>query len=737
MNTPAATRIVEPSPGRVARLALDVPLPQLFDYRLPDGVLAPPGSRAIVPFGKRRVVGVVIEVANASEIPAERLKEVVAIAADSPPLPPHWLALTRFAADYYQRALGEVVLAALPPRLRRPEPLARAPAAYAITETGREALGSLPARSRTKRTLLATLADAPVAAAALPLATDAARRSLRELLASGWVVPHRSAIAPVSPDERFALTAAQSSAVDAVLGARDRFEPFLVHGVTGSGKTEVYLRLAVETVRAGKQALVLVPEINLTPALEREFRACFPGDLLVTLTSATADNERAGSFIAAQEGVARVVLGTRLAVFTPLTDLGLVIVDEEHDPSFKQQEGLRYSARDLAVWRARESGCPVVLGSATPSLESWTNAHAGRYRMIELPERARPGAVLPAVRTLDLRAEPAKEGLAASLVAAIAARLERGEQSLVFLNRRGYAPVLGCGACGWAAGCGRCAAHLVVHLADRRLACHHCGHTEPIPRACPACGNVDLFPFGRGTQRVETVLAAHFPKARILRIDSDSMRAKGRWEDTADAIRAGRADILVGTQILAKGHDFPLVTLVGVLNADAALFAADYRAPERLFAQLEQVAGRAGRADRPGEVLIQTRYPHHPLYRALVEHDYARFADALAEERRVAGFPPFVHEAVLRAESRDIAEAIAFLRDAVRALPSDREGVNVYDPVPMTLARLSGWERAHVLAQSTSRRALQTLLAAWRTTLSAMPRRAAVRWHFDVDPIEF
>ena len=737
MNTPAATRIVEPSPGRVARLALDVPLPQLFDYRLPDGVLAPPGSRAIVPFGKRRVVGVVIEVANASEIPAERLKEVVAIAADSPPLPPHWLALTRFAADYYQRALGEVVLAALPPRLRRPEPLARAPAAYAITETGREALGSLPARSRTKRTLLATLADAPVAAAALPLVTDAARRSLRELLASGWVVPHRSAIAPVSPDERFALTAAQSSAVDAVLGARDRFEPFLVHGVTGSGKTEVYLRLAVETVRAGKQALVLVPEINLTPALEREFRACFPGDLLVTLTSATADNERAGSFIAAQEGVARVVLGTRLAVFTPLTDLGLVIVDEEHDPSFKQQEGLRYSARDLAVWRARESGCPVVLGSATPSLESWTNAHAGRYRMIELPERARPGAVLPAVRTLDLRAEPAKEGLAASLVAAIAARLERGEQSLVFLNRRGYAPVLGCGACGWAAGCGRCAAHLVVHLADRRLACHHCGHIEPIPRACPTCGNVDLFPFGRGTQRVETVLAAHFPKARILRIDSDSMRAKGRWEDTADAIRAGRADILVGTQILAKGHDFPLVTLVGVLNADAALFAADYRAPERLFAQLEQVAGRAGRADRPGEVLIQTRYPHHPLYRALVEHDYARFADALAEERRVAGFPPFVHEAVLRAESRDIAEAIAFLRDAVRALPSDREGVNVYDPVPMTLARLSGWERAHVLAQSTSRRALQTLLAAWRTTLSAMPRRGAVRWHFDVDPIEF
>jgi len=737
VEPPATTPVVDRPPGRVARVALDVPLPQLFDYLVPEGDGMVPGARVVVPFGKRRVVGIVVELADASEVPRERLRPIAAVAKDAPPLPPHWLALTRFAADYYQRPLGEAMLSALPPRLRRAEPLVRSPAGFAITDAGRTALESLSARARTKRALLAALVDAPVAATAPLLETDSARRSLREMLAAGWVAPHRPVVAPVSPDARFALTAAQTAAVDTVIGARSRFEAFLVHGVTGSGKTEVYLRLAAEMVRAGKQVLILVPEINLTPALEREFRACFPGDLLVTLTSAAAENERAESFLAAQEGVARVVLGTRLAVFTPLPDLGLLIVDEEHDPSFKQQEGLRYSARDLAVWRARESECPVVLGSATPSLESWTNAHAGRYRLIALPDRARPGAVLPTVRTVDLRAEPAKEGLAESLVAALAARLERGEQSLVFLNRRGYAPVLGCGACGWAAGCSRCTAHLVVHLADRRLACHHCGHVEPIPRACPTCGNVDLFPFGRGTQRVETALAARFPGARILRIDSDSMRAKGRWADTADAIREGHADILVGTQILSKGHDFPLVTLVGVLNADAALFAADYRAPERLFAQLEQVAGRAGRADRPGEVLIQTRYPHHPLYRALVEHDYARFADALAEERRVAGFPPFVHEAVLRAESREIAAAVAFLREALRALPSDREGVNVYDPVPMTLARLSGWERAHVLAQSPSRRALQTMLTEWRARVGSLRVHGDVRWHFDVDPIEF
>jgi primosomal protein N' (replication factor Y) len=506
--------------------------------------------------------------------------------------------------------------------------------------------------------------------------------------------------------------------------------------VTGSGKTEVYLHCIARALAAGRQALVLVPEINLTPQLAEAFARRFPGAHVVVLTSAVAANERAAAWLAAQSGAAQIVLGTRLAVFAPLPALGLVVVDEEQDASFKQQDGVRYSARDLAVYRAHAAGVPVVLGSATPSLESWVHARTGRYRLLELKQRARPGSRLPEVRLVDARADPAVDGLSAALVEALAARLARREQSLVFLNRRGYAPVLVCGGCGWIGGCTRCAAHLVLHTADRHLRCHHCGLEAAIPRHCPVCGNVDLAPFGRGTQRIEETLAARFPQARVLRIDSDSTRAKGRWETMRGAIAAGDADILVGTQILAKGHDFPRVTLVGILGADAALVAADYRAPERLFAQLYQVAGRAGRAEAPGEVLVQTRYPSHPLYQALVRHEFAPFAEALAAERRQAGFPPFVHEAVLRADAERLRDALAFLERARAAAPAARDDLNVFDPVPMSLARLAGRERAQVLVQSHSRRALQAFLAAWSAALYAM-RAGAVRWHLDVDPIEF
>jgi primosomal protein N' (replication factor Y) len=481
---------------------------------------------------------------------------------------------------------------------------------------------------------------------------------------------------------------------------------------------------------------VLVPEINLTPQLAAQFARRFPGTRVVTLTSAAAENERAAGWLAAQSGAARIVLGTRLAVFAPFARLGLVVVDEEHDASFKQQEGLRYSARDLAVYRAHAARAPVVLGSATPSLESYAHARAGRYRQLELPERARAGARLPEVRLVDSRTDAGTDGVSAALAAAIAARLARGEQALVFLNRRGYAPVLVCNACGWTAGCPRCTAHLVLHTADRRLRCHHCGELQPIPRHCPTCGNVDLVPFGRGTQRVEEALEARFPGARCLRIDSDSTRAKGCWEAMRRAIESGDADILLGTQILAKGHDFRRVTLVGVLNADAALVAADYRAPERLFAQLYQVAGRAGRADLPGEVLVQTRYPAHPLYQALVRHDFAGFAEAQIAERRAAGFPPAVHEAALRAECNQMKDALGFLARALVQAPSAREEVTVYDPVPMMLAKLAGKARAQVLMQSPARPALHAFLRAWVETLYSF-KAGAVRWHLDVDPIDF
>jgi len=712
----------------ILRVALDVPLPRLFDYAAADAGPADVGRRVAVPFGRRTLVGVVIEVDERSEVPADKLRTAGAILDDMPPLPAEWLAVARFASEYYQRPLGEVIHAALPTRLRRALPLRAAPEAYALTAAGRAA--EPPARARAKRAALERLADGPQPASALP------PRGLRALLRDGLAVPVAVPPAAARFVAEHPLTPAQAAALAAITGAPAGYHAYLLAGVTGSGKTEVYLHCVARALAAGRQALVLVPEINLTPQLAEAFGRRFPGARVVVLTSAVAANERAAAWLAAQSGAAQIVLGTRLAVFAPLPALGLVVVDEEQDASFKQQDGVRYSARDLAVYRAHAAGVPVVLGSATPSLESWVHAATGRYRLLELKHRARPGSRLPEVRLVDTRVAPAVDGLCAPLADALAARLARREQSLVFLNRRGYAPVLVCGGCGWIGGCTRCAAHLVLHTADRRLRCHHCGLEQAIPRHCPVCGNVDLAPFGRGTQRIEETLAARFPQARVLRIDSDSTRAKGRWEAMRGAIAAGDADILVGTQMLAKGHDFPRVTLVGILGADAALVAADYRAPERLFAQLYQVAGRAGRAEAPGEVLVQTRYPSHPLYQALVRHEFAPFAEALAAERREAGFPPFVHEAVLRADAERLRDALAFLERALAAAPVERASLSVYDPVPMSLARLAGRERAQVLVQSPSRRALQAFLAAWSQALYAM-RAGAVRWHLDVDPIEF
>ncbi|MBI2320353.1 MAG: primosomal protein N', partial [Betaproteobacteria bacterium] len=457
---------------------------------------------------------------------------------------------------------------------------------------------------------------------------------------------------------------------------------------------------------------------------------------LVVKHSAMAAGERARGWIEAPAGRADIVLGTRLAVFVPLPRPGLIVVDEEHDASFKQQESLRYSARDVAIVRAREAAVPIVLCSATPSLESWRHAASGRYTLLRLARRAHAASALPEVRLVDTRTSPAREGISEPLAGAIGARLARGEQALVFLNRRGYAPVLSCVKCAWVSGCARCSARLVVHLADRQLRCHHCGLTERIPRACPECGNLDLQPFGRGTQRLEAALAERFAGARILRIDRDTARRRGSLEEMLGRIDAGKADILVGTQLLAKGHHFERLTLVGVIDADAGLFAADYRASERMFAQLEQVSGRAGRVELPGEVLVQTRYPQHPLYLALVRHDYEGFARVLLEERRQAGFPPYVCEAALRAEADDIAAALGFLREAAKRAPSEREGVTVFDPAPMLLERLAGRARAQLIVQSRSRTRLQSYLREWNASLAAK-RAAGVRWHMDVDPTEF
>ncbi|HUL90753.1 MAG TPA: primosomal protein N' [Burkholderiales bacterium] len=718
----------------ILRVALDVPLPKLFDYRAEDATRADIGYRVLVPFGTKRLVGLVVELAAGSDIPAKRLRSAEKILREVPPLGRAWLDLVKFCSGYYQRPLGEVVGAALPPRLRSVRPFAEAPRDFALAPAGREVLATLPARQRRMRALLARLSQGPASESELAAQTRGARRLIKRCIEEGWIAP----VVPECPVPGFVraydLTTEQEEALHKLRRGLERFGVSLLFGVTGSGKTEIYLQLIAEVLARGKQALILVPEIALTPTLEAAFRYRFPGAGIVTQTSASPELERAHGWVLAHRGRAHIVLGTRLAVFASLPDLGLIVVDEEQDISFKQREGVRYSARDLAIARAQIAGVPVVLCSATPSLESFHRASSGKYELISLTRRAIHEAVMPAIRLIDTRVHPVHEGLATPLREAIATRLARGEQSLVFLNRRGYAPTLACPACGWVKGCTRCSAHMVVHSADRSLRCHHCGLAERVPRVCPECGNPDLQAFGRGTQRVELSLRDLFPQAQVLRLDSDAVRARSRIDDLLE--RAAQADILVGTQILAKGHHFERLTLVGVLNADSGIFSSDYRASERSFAQLQQVAGRAGRASLPGEVLIQTRYPGHPLYQALVRHDYPGFANSVLAERREAGFPPFVFEAVLRAESSDAMRAMRFLREAIEAAPRQRSEISLFDPAPMSLARVAGVERAQALLQSRSRPRLQAFLSEWSETLYRLPAQG-VRWHLDVDPIEF
>ena len=718
----------------ILRVALDVPLPKLFDYRFAGAVRSDIGLRVLVPFRSKRAVGVIMEIAANSEIAESRLRPIYKILRDVPPLSREWLALAEFCSGYYHKPLGEVVMAALPPRLRTAKAVPQDVDNYAITAAGEDALRTLPKRRTRMRTILARLEHGQTSATELAESARGARSLLRECLESGWIRPAESTPQGSAFVSAHRLTQEQQGALASLRSGLSKFRVSLLFGVTGSGKTEVYLQLIAEILARRKQALVLVPEIALTPALETAFRARFPDARLVIQTSAMAERERTNGWLRAQRGQVDIVLGTRLAVYTPLQDLGLIVVDEEQESSFKQQEGLHYSARDLAIVRARAIGVPVVLCSATPALETYRSALSGKYELVRLTRRAIEEAVLPAIRLIDTREFPLQDGIAAPLFDAIEGRLKRGEQALVFLNRRGYAPTLACPACGWVKDCGRCSAHLVVHLTDRKLRCHHCGFATDIPRACPQCGNPDLQAFGRGTQRVESTLAGRFPQASILRLDSDAVRNRGRLEDLLE--RAEQADILVGTQILAKGHHFERLTLACVLNADSGLFSSDYRGSERMFAQLQQVAGRPGRASLAGEVLIQTRYPGHPLYRSLANHDFAGFASNLLAERRAAGFPPFVFEAVLRAESPDLRHALRFLNSALDRSPHARSGITVYEPAPMSLARLAGMERAQVLVQSGSRPLLQAFLQEWTATLYRM-RVHGVRWHLDVDPSEF
>ena len=665
-------------PYCILQIALDTPLNSVFDYGWPYEDDAPQvGQLALVSFGRREVMGIIVAIKDETDVPPDKLKNALAVRSQLSPLSLEWLALAGFAADYYQRPLGEVALPGLPKNLRVPK----------------------------------------------TVALDRALKKLAKVEPANDATP--SGMPPLNP--------AQRDAADAIGGARG-FTPLLLYGVTGSGKTEVYLQACAQVLARDPQAqiLILVPEINLTPQLEANIRARFPGLMLATLHSSLSEGERMLHWLSAHRGQARIVLGTRLAILASLPHLKLIVIDEEHDPSYKQQEGLRYSARDLAVWRAWQLAIPIVLGSATPSLESWHHAQTGRYRKLELRERAVRDAVLPTVRLLDMERDKPKEGLTSGLLAALRTRLERGEQSLLFLNRRGYAPVITCESCGWISNCTRCTSFMVLHKPEHRLRCHHCSLELRIPRHCPTCGNIDLQPLGRGTQRFEEGLAAMFPQARILRIDADSTRKKGSAQEAFDTVHRGEVDILIGTQMVAKGHDFKKLTLVGILNPDTALFSQDYRASERLFAQLMQVAGRAGRAGLASEVLIQTRYAQHPLYSAVVRHDYDRYAGSLLKERRQAALPPYMYQALLRAEAPELANAIAFLEEARDILPTDAVMLN--DPIPMTMTRVHNVDRAQLLVESNSRPALQAFLKEWMGLLRAMKTR--VRWSLEVDPLD-
>ncbi len=743
----------------IVRVALDVPLTTLFDYTVAHGDAVSAGQRVVVPFGSRTMTGVVMECVAVTDILRERIKQVSKVLADDVFLSEELRALLTFCSDYYRYPIGQTVMSALPAGLRSEKPVKATPSHYfRISPAGAAIdLTAFPRHKAAQRRVLEMLSERPCDLQQLKHVSAGVTRPLNALIAEGWVDQIAGMVPSMTCNTRLVdgqnsenppplcaphvLNDEQQTAVEAVNKVRT-YRCFLLHGITGSGKTEVYVRLMHNVLLGGGQVLLLVPEINLTPQLESYFLARFPGISLSSLHSGLSERERVRNWQRARSGDARIVLGTRLAVFAELPDLKLIIVDEEHDSSYKQQDGLRYSARDVAIFRASQRCIPIVLGSATPSLESYHNAKIGRYQLLKLTVRAQAEARLPVVRCVDTRLGTLHHGVHESLLLEIERRLTRNEQCLVFINRRGYAPVMMCGACHWLSDCKNCAGKMVLHLKDSRLRCHHCGYQIPQPRLCPSCGSAELHPIGSGTQRVESALSERFPTARILRVDADSTRGNGAWERMRDQISAHQVDILVGTQMLAKGHDFPALTLVGVINADSALYSSDFRSAEKLFAQLVQVGGRAGRAAKSGEVLIQTSFPDHPLYYALQMHDFESWADSQLAERKMTDFPPFAFQAVLRVEGKVESEVFQYLNGARKrgiaasAMLSASDEITIFGVVPAALPRRANYVRAQLVVQSARRKILQEFLYIWQP-ISYEHASKKLRCSLDVDPLDF
>ena len=721
------------------RIAVNVPLSDgLLTYSYSE--LLPLGTRVLVPFRNKTVVGVVWETDIAPDMDTARILSVQTAFVEEKPLPQSWRDLLAFTSRYYHYPTGQAVFAALPQGLKetRAVEMPQPPLFYALNEAGR-AQTPPPARFNKKAALWGALLSGGMTMAALKQVNAQAAKLIEDWAEQGWIETTEAA-KPVlrschgqASHSEFVLNADQQKASDEIQTAFGKFQPFLLYGITGSGKTEVYFDAMAKVLAQGRQVLFLLPEINLTPQLLKRVENRFADVPTAVLHSQMAAGRRTQDYLRAMLGQAKLVIGTRLAVFTPMPDVGLIVVDEEHDGSFKQDNELRYHARDLAVWRAKQSGCPVVLGSATPSLESWHKAQSGAYRLLQLTERAHTAAQLPQVDILNVGRLKLDNGFSPQALQLLKQNFEAGGMSLVYLNRRGFAPALFCGDCGHTFGCPNCSAKMVLHQRARQLRCHHCDHREPIPFKCPDCGNQDLTAVGHGTQRVEETLRAFLPKAAVVRVDRDSTAHKNDWADLYRRIADNEIDILVGTQMLAKGHDFARLNLVIVLNADGSLYSADFRAPERLFAELMQVSGRAGRADKPGKVLIQTQLPEHPVFAAVKAQDYAVFAENELNERQMFAMPPFGFQTAVRADAPRVADAMEFLNAAKETIaPLLPESVSQFGAAPMLMVRLAERERAQVFLESTSRQDLHRAVSLWVQVLQ-QNRDGKIRWSVDVD----
>ncbi len=721
------------------RIAVNVPLSDgLLTYSHSEPL--PPGTRVLVPFRNKTVVGIVWETDIAPDMDTARILSVQTAFVEEKPLPQSWRDLLAFTSRYYHYPTGQAVFAALPQGLKetRAVEMPQPPLFYALNEAGR-AQTPPPARFNKKVALWDALLSGGMTMAALKQVNAQAAKLIEDWAEQGWIETTEAAKPILRPyhgqasHSKFVLNADQQKASDEIQTAFGKFQPFLLYGITGSGKTEVYFDAMAKVLAQGRQVLFLLPEINLTPQLLKRVENRFADVPTAVLHSQMAAGKRTQDYLRAMLGQAKLVIGTRLAVFTPMDDVGLIVVDEEHDGSFKQDNELRYHARDLAVWRAKQSGCPVVLGSATPSLESWHKAQSGAYRLLQLTERAHTAAQLPQVEILNVGRLKLDNGFSPQALQLLKQNFEAGGMSLVYLNRRGFAPALFCGDCGHTFGCPNCSTKMVLHQRARQLRCHHCDHREPIPFKCPDCGNQDLTAVGHGTQRVEETLRAFLPKATVVRVDRDSTAHKNDWADLYRRIANNEIDILVGTQMLAKGHDFARLNLVIVLNADGSLYSADFRAPERLFAELMQVSGRAGRADKPGKVLIQTQLPEHPVFAAVKAQDYAVFAENELNERQMFAMPPFGFQTAVRADAPRVADAMEFLNAAKETLaPLLPESVSQFGAAPMLMVRLAERERAQIFLESTSRQDLHRAVSLWVQVLQ-QNRDGKIRWSVDVD----